>query len=80
MSQSIATLIRSMCSQQYNNGGGYGQANPYEQQNNRYNQGADNPYDRQAGNPYTQPATSQEDYGGDGYGKQRGAPTSFKPN
>lgn len=53
-------------------GGGYGQANPYEQTGNRYeqqggryDQDAGNPYAQQTSNPYTsQPAAPQQAYGG----------------
>ncbi|CAF9931481.1 MAG: Plasma membrane t-SNARE, secretory vesicle fusion [Alectoria fallacina] len=58
----------------YNNGGGggYGQANPYEQAGNRYEQQggryeqeAGNPYAQQASNPYASPPTApQQAYGG----------------
>ncbi|KAL9068764.1 MAG: hypothetical protein Q9161_005967 [Pseudevernia consocians] len=45
--------------------GGYGQANPYEQAGNRYDQEAGNPYAQQTSNPYTsQPAAPQQAYGG----------------
>ncbi|CAF9936089.1 Plasma membrane t-SNARE, secretory vesicle fusion [Imshaugia aleurites] len=53
-------------------GGGYGQANPYEQAGNRYEQqggryeqDAGNPYAQQTSNPYaSQPAAPQQAYGG----------------
>lgn len=53
-------------------GGGYGQANPYEQTGNRYeqqegryDQESSNPYAQQASNPYaSQPAAPQQAYGG----------------
>lgn len=53
-------------------GGGYGQANPYEQAGNRYeeqggryDQEAGNPYAQQTSNPYaSQPAAPQQAYGG----------------
>ena len=59
----------------YNNnagGGGYGQANPYEQAGNRYeqqggryDQDAGNPYAQQTSNPYaSQSAATQQNFGG----------------
>lgn len=53
-------------------GGGYGQANPYEQTGNRYeqqegryDQESSNPYAQQASNPYaSQPTAPQQAYGG----------------
>lgn len=67
-----------------NNGGGYGQANPYEQSGNRYeqqggryDQDAGNPYAQQPSNPYaSQPAAPQQNSGGrqqpGGYGNRYG--------
>ena len=56
-----------------NNSGGYGQANPYDQGSNRYQQDAGNPYGQQAGNPYAQQPAQSGGYGGrpqqGGYGQ-----------